>query len=274
MLVAVTRAVSEAFNQCELTHVARETIDVALARSQHRAYERALEGARCEIARVEPAPGLPDSVFVEDTAIVVDEIAIIARPGAVSRQAETRAVADVLRQYRELRHVEAPGTIDGGDVVFAGRRVFIGRSSRTNDAGIAQVRRILQPFGYDVTGVEVRGCLHLKSAATPLSENQLLVNPAWISREAFAGVELLEIDPGEPYAANILRAGDDLVYSSSFPRTRDWLERSGVPLTIVDVSEIAKAEGAVTCCSLIFTGDAAALGPQTPGSGAKQISMR
>jgi dimethylargininase len=255
--IALTRAVSDAINDCELTNVARESIDVALARVQHQAYERAIEGSRCEIVRVAPAPQLPDAVFVEDTAIVVDELAIITRPGAASRRAETPAVADVLGRYRELRHIEPPGTLDGGDVVFAGRRAFVGRSSRTNDAGIEQVRRILQPLGYDVTGVDVRGCLHLKSAATALSENQLLVNPAWISSEVFAGVELLEIDPSEPYAANILRAGDDLIYPSAFPRTRDWLERSGVPLMIVDVSEIAKAEGAVTCCSLIFSGDAA-----------------
>jgi dimethylargininase len=250
--VALTREVSDAISGCELTHVHREPIDVSVARAQHRAYEQALESARCEIVRVAPAPQLPDAVFVEDAAIVVDEVAIITRPGAVSRRAETQAVADVLWRYRELRHIEPPGTIDGGDVVFAGRRAFIGRSSRTNDAGIDQVRRILQPLEYEVAGVEFNGCLHLKSAATPLSENQLLVNPSWISSKAFAGVDLLEIDAAEPYAANILRAGDDLIYPSAFPRTRDWLERSGVPLTIVDVSELAKAEGAVTCCSIIL----------------------
>ena len=250
--VAITRAVSDAINDCELTHVAREPIDLDLARAQHRAYERALEdAAHCEIVRVEPAPHLPDAVFVEDTAVVVDEVGIITRPGAASRRPEATGVAEVLGRYRELRYIDAPGTVDGGDVVRAGRRVFVGRSGRTNDAGIAQLRAILSPFGYAVAGVEVRGCLHLKSAATMLSENQLLVNPAWIDRQAFDGMELLDVDPAEPYAANILSTGDDFIYSAAFPRTRDWLERSGVALSIVDVSELAKAEGAVTCCSIL-----------------------
>ena len=254
-MIAVTRQVSDAIVKCELTHIARQPIDLARARAQHAAYERALEEANCEIVRVAPAPELPDAVFVEDTAVVVDEVAIVARPGAASRRAETIAVADVLRRYRELKYIETPGTVDGGDVVVAGRRVFIGRSGRTNDEGIAQVRAILAPFEYDVRGVDVRGCLHLKSAATFLSENQLLVNPARISREQFDGLDLLPIDPGEPYAANILHVGDGhYIYPSAFPRTREWLERSPlIHLTVVDVSELAKAEGAVTCCSLIFT---------------------
>jgi dimethylargininase len=250
--IAVTRAVSDSIDKCELTHVARQPIDLQLARAQHRAYERALEAIGCEIVHVAPAPDLPDAVFVEDTAIVVDEVAIVTRPGAATRRPETAAVADVLRRYRELKYIDAPGTVDGGDVVVAGRRIFVGRSSRTNDEGIAQIRAVLTPFGYEVIGVEFHGCLHLKSAATKLSEGQLLVNPAWIDRRAFDGMELLEIDPAEPHAANILRAGDAVVYSAAFPRTATWLRRSGVDLEIVDLGELAKAEGAVTCCSLIF----------------------
>jgi dimethylargininase len=251
-VIAITRAVSDAINDCELTHVAREPIDLGLARAQHAAYERALLAAHCEIVRAEPAPGLPDSAFVEDTAIVVDEAGIITRPGAASRRPETEGVAAVLGRFRSLTYIDAPGTVDGGDVVVAGRRVFIGRSSRTNDAGIAQVRAILSPFGYDVQGVEVRGCLHLKSAATMLSAGQVLVNPAWIDRAAFDGLELLDIDPAEPYAANLLSAAGRCLYSSAFPRTRDVLARRGVPLDLVDMGELAKAEGAVTCCSLVF----------------------
>jgi dimethylargininase len=245
--------VSEAINNCELTHVARQPIDLDVARAQHRAYEEALEAAQCQIVRVAPAPDLPDSVFVEDTAVVVGEVAIVTRPGAASRRPETVAVADALLRYRELKHIDAPGTVDGGDVVVAGRRVFIGRSSRTNDEGLAQMRAILAPFGYEVTGVEVRGCLHLKSAVTMLSEGQLLVNPAWIDRAAIDGMELVAIDPAEPHAANLLSTGDDFIYSPAFPRTRDLLGRRGVSLKVVDLSELAKAEGAVTCCSLIFT---------------------
>jgi len=251
-LIALTRDVSDALAACELTYLDRQPIDVERARGQHRDYERALEkAAHCTIVRVPAAHDLPDAVFIEDTAVVVSEVAIVTRPGAESRRGETAAVADVLARFRELRHIEAPGTLDGGDVLFCGRRVFIGRTSRTNDDGIAQARRILAPFGYSVHAVTVRGCLHLKSAATVLSENQLLVNPAWISRADFPGVELLPIDPTEPHAANILKAGDDYIYSPAFPRTAAMLQHS-LSLNLVDLSELAKAEGAVTCCSLVF----------------------
>jgi len=251
-MIAVTREVSASINHCELTHAARQPIDVERARAQHREYERVLaDAAQCTIVRVPAAHDCADAVFIEDTAVVVDEVAIITRPGAESRRVETKAVADVLSRYRELRHIEAPGTLDGGDVLFCGRRAFIGRTGRTNDDGIEQMRQILAPFGYSVHAVTVRGCLHLKSAATVLSESQLLVNPAWISREDFPGVELRPIDPSEPHAANILKAGEDYIYSPAFPRTAEMLQRS-LHLNFVDTSELAKAEGALTCCSLVF----------------------
>jgi len=250
--IALTRDVSDSINQCELTHVEREPIDVARARAQHAAYEQALEAAGCRVVRVAAAHGLPDAVFVEDTAFVVPELAILTRPGAASRQAETAPVAEALRPYIDVRSIEAPGTIDGGDVLVAGRRVFIGRSSRTNAHAIAQVRALLQPLGYEVTSVDVTGCLHLKSAATALSEHELLVNPEWIPRGAFGGMALVEIDAREPHAANVLRAGSAFLYSSAFPRTADRLEKRGLRLTKLDMSELAKAEGAVTCCSVII----------------------
>ena len=250
-MVAITREVSDSINRCELTHVGREPIDVVRARAQHRAYERALEHAGCRILRAVPAHDLPDAVFVEDTAIVVDEVAIVTRPGAESRRAETAAVADLLRHSRDVRHIEPPGAIDGGDVLICGRRVFVGRTSRTNSEAIEQLRVILEPFGYIVSEVVVRGCLHLKSAATALSENQLLVNPDWVSCDDFCGFELLPVDSREPSAANILRIGGHFIYPSAFPRTRELLERH-FHLTVLDATELAKAEGAVTCCSIVF----------------------
>jgi len=231
--------------------VAREPIDVDRARAQHHAYEEALERLGCRVVRLDAEPDLPDAVFVEDTAIVVDELAIITRPGAQSRRAETASVARVLGQYRELRSIDAPDTIDGGDVVVCGRRVFIGRSSRTNDAGIERVREILSPFGYTVTAVDIRGCLHLKSAATAVSTDRLLVNPAWISGDQFRAVECLAVAESEAFAANVLCVGAGWIYAASFPRTRDILERHGISPVVVEVDELAKAEGAVTCCSLL-----------------------
>jgi dimethylargininase len=250
-MVAITRELSDAIRNCELTHLEREPIDVPRARTQHRAYEEALERLGCRVVRLDPEPDLPDAVFVEDTAIVVDELAIITRPGAQSRRAETASVARVLGQYRELRSIDAPDTIDGGDVVVCGRRVFIGRSSRTNDAGIERVRDILSPFGYTVTAVDIRGCLHLKSAATVVSMDRLLVNPAWVSRDQLRAVECLAIAESEAFAANVLRVGAGWIYAASFPRTRDILERHGISPMVVEVDELAKAEGAVTCCSLL-----------------------
>jgi dimethylargininase len=158
-MIAVTRPVSSSINSCELTHLTREPIDIELARQQHAAYERALEAAGCEIVRLDEAADLPDSVFVEDTAIVFDEVAILARPGAASRRAETPPVGELLRRYRPVREIEAPGTIDGGDVVVAGRTVFVGRSLRTNDAAIGQMGGILREHGYTIRPVTVTACL-------------------------------------------------------------------------------------------------------------------
>jgi dimethylargininase len=252
MGVALTREISPAFNACELTHVARVPIDLDRARAQHRDYEARLVEAGCRVQRLAAGAHLPDSVFIEDTAVVFDEIAIVARPGAVSRRAETEAVAEALRPYRTLVHIESPGTLDGGDVLCSGRRVFVGRSSRTNDGGVAQLRRALAPYAYEVAVVSVRGALHLKSAVTAVAPDLLLMNPGWVSRELFAPFEILEVDPREPGAANALRVGTRVIFPTAFPRTRERLEARGLKLLTVDASEVAKAEGAVTCCSLVF----------------------
>jgi dimethylargininase len=252
MLLAVTRPVSEALSRCELTHIARSPIDVDLARAQHGAYERALAGAGCAIVRVDAAPELPDAVFIEDAAVVFDEVAIVTRPGAVSRRAETAAVAGVLGRYRPLRFIAPPATMDGGDVLTVARDVFVGVSSRTNVAAVGQMRALLEPFGYRVHAVSVTGCLHLKSAVTALCDDRLLLNGGWAARRQFAPFGLVDVDPLEPAAANIVRAGRELVYPDAFPRTRERIERAGFGVRCVDVSELAKAEGAVTCCSLIF----------------------
>ena len=251
-MIAVTRAVSSSINRCELTHLDREPIDIGRARAQHAAYERALEAAGCTIVRLEEADDLPDSVFVEDTAIVCDEMALVTRPGAVSRRAETPPVAELLRRYRPVREIEAPATVDGGDVLVAGRTVFIGQSRRTNDAAVEQVRQLLGPHGYEIHVVPVTGCLHLKSAVTSLADDRLLINPAWVSREAFPALDLIEIDPREPSAANVLRIGRELIYADRFPRTRERLERLGFVVHALELGELAKAEAAVTCCSLIY----------------------
>lgn len=242
-------------NRCELTHLARQPIDLDLARAQHAAYEECLRALGCTIHRLPAAPDHPDSVFVEDCAVVLDELAIVARPGAASRRGETVAVEEVLASLRPVARIEVPGTLDGGDLLRAGRTLLVGRSSRTNAEGIEQLRRLTDPFGYSVVPVEVHGCLHLKSAVTQVAPGLLLVNLDWIPAEPLREFDCIDIDPREPFAANALRIGDGVVYPLAFPRTRERLEARGITVHAIDLSELAKAEGAVTCCSLIVDGD-------------------
>jgi dimethylargininase len=253
VLVAITRQVSDAIGECELTHLPRVEIDVALARAQHHGYEQALAAQGCMVVSLPPQPALPDSVFVEDAAVVLDEIAIVTRPGVHSRRAETTSVAEALTAYRRIWFVEAPGTLEGGDVLRLGNRLFVGLSGRSDQSGIMQLRAVAWPYGYTVTAVPVAGCLHLKSAVTQVADQAVLVNPAWIDPSLFGRFAAIEVDPNEPYAANGMLVGGRLIYPSSFPRTRERLEARGVTVVPVDVSELQKAEGAVTCCSLVFT---------------------
>lgn len=250
--IAFTREVSPTIVQCELTHLERVPIDLDAARAQHHAYEALLRSLGCAVRRVEAAPDHPDAVFIEDTAAVFDELAVITRPGAESRRAETVAVEAALAGLRPIDHIAPPGTLDGGDVLVVGRSVFVGRTARTNDEGIAQLRMLLAPFGYTVEGIAVTGCLHLKSAVTAVDFDTVLLNPEWVSPADFARGRAEAVDPREPTGANVLRIGDQLVYGASYPRTQGRLERLGYTLHTVDASELAKAEGAVTCCSLVL----------------------
>lgn len=252
-LIAITRDVSPDLARCELTHLARESIDAARAAAQHAAYERVLVQLGCSVHRLGCGPDIPDSVFVEDTAVVLDEMAVIMRPGAVSRRGETALVADALRPHRSLARIEPPGTMDGGDVLQVGRTIFVGCSGRTNASGVAQLTDLLTPHGYRVRAVTVHGCLHLKSAVTAASHEALLINRDWITGDELEPFELIDVDPAEPGAANVARVGGRLLSAAAYPRTRRRLEHRGFSVTSVDLSEIAKAEGAVTCCSVIFT---------------------
>ncbi len=252
MHIAMTRQVSPSMGRCELTYLEREAIDIALARAQHAAYERALASLECEIVTLPEEVDMPDAVFIEDTAMVLDEAAVITRPGAESRRVETLAVAQALEEYRDLIRIEAPGTLDGGDVLRIGRSIYVGSSGRSNRAGIEQMATALAPYGYRVSAVPVRGCLHLKSAVTQVGPDTLLINRTWINAADFPGYLLVEVDPQEPDGANGLLVGDALIYSVAHPRTRDRLLARGIQVVGVDVSEMEKAEGAVTCCSLIF----------------------
>jgi dimethylargininase len=253
MWTAITRDVSRSLGECELSFVPRTRVDVQLAIRQHHDYRQLLSRLGCRVRSLAAEDELPDAVFVEDTAIVLDELAVMTRPGAASRRPEVESIATVLREYRTVVHgIDPPGTIDGGDVLRLGRAVHVGQSSRSNTEAIAQLRALLQPFGYSVSGVRTRECLHLKSAVTQLDDETVLLQPAWVDRAAFANMRLIEVDPREPHAANVVRVGEALLMPASFPHTHRRLLDAGFDVHAVDVSELQKAEGAVTCCSLVF----------------------
>ena len=250
--IALVRDVSPSLERCELSYQQRVSIDLEKARQQHARYLETLAALGCRVETLPPLPENPDAVFVEDTAVVVDEVAVITRPGAESRRAETESTAARLAQYRRLAFLEEPATLDGGDVLRIGLRIYVGLSERSNRAGVEQLASLLRPFGYTVEGVKLTGCLHLKTAATLVAPRHLLINPAWVDKAVFGDVEFTEVDPAEAHAGNAALLGDAVVYPQSFPRTRKRLERLGLEVHAVDMSETEKAEGGVTCCSLIF----------------------
>jgi dimethylargininase len=254
MLTALTRAVSPAIANCELSFIAREPIDLSLAREQHRAYEQALASLGARVISLPAEPDLPDSMFVEDPAIVLDELAVILPLGTETRRREAASLARALAPYRMLARVELPGTLEGGDVVRIGRKLFVGLSRRTNAEGMRQLSAILRPLGYEVIPAEVRGCLHLKSGVTYLGRNTLLANRARFDTAPFTGYQWIDVAPEEPRGANALAIGDAVIYPVSFPRTRDRIEQRGFRVVPLDISELQKAESGLTCSSLIFEG--------------------
>ncbi len=252
MLVAVTRAVSPTLAECELTHRPRDPIDVAKAVAEHACYEDALRSLGAAVVHAPPEPTLPDAVFVEDAALVFAETAVMTRPGAPVRRREVESMAKVLSAYRPLFAIQAPGTLDGGDVMAVGRKIYVGLSSRTSHEGIAQLDQHLSEWGYEVIPVPVTGCLHLKSAVTQVADNLLLINDRWVSPECFGSMGTVTVAPGEPDAANALLIGASVIYPTHHPATAERLDRAGVRVVSVACGELAKAEGGVTCCSVVF----------------------
>ena len=253
MLVAVTRGVSSSFNDCQLQFFKRMKIDIDLARRQHREYEAALEACGASVVHIADDPWLADCVFVEDLAVVLDEVAIMTRPGAEERRPEAEAIEPVLAKYRKIARILAPGTLDGGDVLRLDKTLYVGISGRTCETGRSKLRSIVELYGYALKEIPFAGCLHLKSTVTRVSEDALLINPARVVPEHFAPWKTIAVDPSEPEAANALYLPRGTIYPSHFPKTEAILRAAGIPLAIVDASETAKAEGAVTCCSLVFS---------------------
>ncbi|HEX8282127.1 MAG TPA: arginine deiminase family protein [Pyrinomonadaceae bacterium] len=252
MIVALTREPARALDACELTYRGREPIDPDAAAAQHRAYCDVLRACGARVFTLPPLEEFQDSVFVEDTAIVLDELAVLTRPGAVSRRGEVGLIEPEVARLRTVVRIEPPATLEGGDVLRLGRTLYVGLSPRTNAEGAAALRRLAAPHDYEVLTVEPRGCLHLKTGCSALDDEAVLVNPKWVDPAIFRGRRVVAADAAEPWAANVVRVGDSVCVSAASPRTAEMLSSLGYDVRAVEVSEFTKAEGSLTCLSLLF----------------------
>ena len=252
MPVALTRQPAQSLVHCEVSHVDREAIEFSLVVLQHRNYCQALQQQGLDVQTLPPVEAYPDSVFVEDNAIVLDELAVLTSMGAVSRQGEPALLGPMLSEYRQVVEISRPATIEGGDVFRLGKTLYVGRSTRTNQEGIEALRRVAEPLGYAVRPIDVHGCLHLKTACSPLDGDTLLVNSSWIDVGALEAFRLLPVPVNEPFGANVMRVGQGILANASCPLTIEMIEAKGYAVSALDISEFSKAEAGLTCLSLII----------------------
>ena len=252
MLTAVTRAVSSRINQCELTFIDRQAIDIERAIRQHNNYQQLLKSLGINVIALAADDTCPDCCFIEDTALVLDELAIATRPHSDARRAEVAGVVPTIAKYRKIVHVDAPATLEAGDVLRIGSNLFIGITSRTNLEGIETVRKHAVPHGYHVYGVEVCGALHLKSVCTAVNERTVLADPSRIDIEPFAEYELIQVPADEGMAANVLLVNRTVCMHEGFHKTLAMLRERQIRVRTTDVSEFLKAEAGMTCLSIIF----------------------
>jgi dimethylargininase len=248
---AITHVPSPRMDDGLRTHLERTAVNYQRAVTQHAEYCGALTRCGAEVRTLGVNRALPDCVFVEDTAVVLDELAVLAPLGTEARRAERDGIEPELRRYREVHRIEPPAVLEGGDVLRVGRTLFVGLSSRTDWVGLRALEAIVQPFGYRVVTVPVCGCLHLKTAVTALPDGALLVNPSWLDVEPLRGYEQIPVPDEEPWAANVLPIGENVCLAAEHPRTAELIIRRGFRVHAVELSEFAKAEGGVTCLSLL-----------------------
>jgi dimethylargininase len=252
MLTAITRAVSPSLSDCELTWLPRQEIDLALAMAQHHGYERSLAELGVRVISLPALPDMPDAVFVEDPALVLDEVAVITTMGCESRRGERESLAAAIAPFRPLIRMREPAKLEGGDVMRIGRDLFVGLSARTDEAGVAQLADHVRPFGYRVIPMELRDCLHLKSACSYIGDGSILINRAWVDTRPLKGFRWIDVPPDEPWGANALRIADTVLMASAYPATAELLRHAGFRMRTLDLSELLKAESGVTCSSLVF----------------------
>ncbi len=248
----LTRAPSTQLALAQLTHLARVPISFELATIQHQRYCAALSRLMPSVQTLPALIGFPDAVFVEDVLVCLPEVSILCRPGAISRRGEIEAIKECIPADRPVMRVEPPGTIDGGDVLVIGKKIFIGQSSRTNDAAIKSVAAIVAPFGYSLNAVKVMGALHLKTAVTALSDDLLVMNPRWIDSSFFADWRHICVADNEPFAGNALKIAGSILMQSAHVDTANMIREAGFDVQLIDISEFAKAEAGLTCMSLFI----------------------
>jgi dimethylargininase len=249
---ALANRPSPALAAAELTFLERDPIDVATALRQHDAYVATLRAAGLDVEVLDVNRECPDSVFVEDVAVILDEVALMTTMGTPSRRAEVAGMRAAIARYRDVVDMHLPATLEGGDVLRVGRRLFVGLSTRTNQAGVEALRAVAGPYGYEVVPVTVPGALHLKTGITALDDETCLVNREWVDGAPFAGFRLVDVAAGEPFGANVLRLDDQLIMNAAHPRTAAAVRALGYQVSTVDISEFGKAEAGLTCMSLLL----------------------
>ncbi|MFN2492040.1 MAG: dimethylarginine dimethylaminohydrolase family protein [Pyrinomonadaceae bacterium] len=251
-ITAITRGVSSNIAACELTYRCRERIDYENAAMQLQDYCALLRKYGVEVVTVPASPSYPDCCFVQDAAVVLDEICVVGSMGAPARRGEVTEVEKILAPYRRIEHILLPATLDGGDVVPVGRTIFVGLSRRTNGRGIESFAKIVDAFGYKVVPVNVRGGLHLTTACGVVDDETLILNPRWIDASAVKGVRQLYVPEDEPWSANMIRIDEVICIEKGAPRTVELVEPYNDRIEILDISEFRKAEGSLSCLSIIF----------------------
>lgn len=252
---AIVRPPSENFAD-GLTTAALGRPDYKLACAQHKSYCQTLERCGLELIRLDPDERHPDATFVEDTAVLIAQGAVLARPGATSRQGEVATVAATLKKfYPRSSSISEPGTVDGGDVCEAGNHFFIGISRRTNQAGARQLAELLKPFGYTISFVDIRGVpgiLHLKSGIAWVGDRRLVVIRELCEQPEFRDFDIITTPSGEEYAANLVLSNEFVLVADGFPRTEQMLQARGYRTIAVAMSEFQKMDGGLSCLSLRF----------------------
>ena len=223
-----------------------------LIMKQHEDYIKTLRSLGLELIVLEALPNYPDAYFVEDTAVVTPDVAIITNPGNKDRQGEEDTIERALAAYRKTVRIQAPGTVDGGDVLMVDSHFFIGISERTNREGAAQLGCILEEYGYNWSTIYVEAGLHLKSSVNYIGKNTLLITEKFASRDEFKRYDTIIVNKTEEYAANTLLINDTLITPKGFPNTIKKLEATGFDIIELDVSEVRKMDGGLTCMSLRF----------------------